>query len=82
MRYDYGIANTMDFVWLDRNRQNFIENSSSLQEGLPYIRHRWIQVDQTPNADAERVELSLPQPKAAEVYYGACAKTNGNNRHW
>ena len=32
-----GISTMMDFVWLDRKRQNFIENSSSLQEGLPYI---------------------------------------------
>ena len=81
LRYDDGIANMMDFVCLDRNRQNFIATQNSLQEGLPYIRHLWIQVDQTPNADAERVELSVPQPKAAEVYYSACAKIDGHNRH-
>ena len=71
----------MDFVRLDRNRRNCTATSSSLQEVLPYIRHRRRQVDQTPNADAERVELSVPQPKVAEVYYIACAKIDIHNRH-
>ena len=58
-----GISTMVDFVWVDHNRRNFIATSSSLQEGLAYIQHRWRQVDQTPNSDAERVELSVPQPK-------------------
>ena len=37
LRDDDGIATMMSFVWLDRNRRNFIATSSSLQEGLPYI---------------------------------------------
>ena len=81
LRDNDGISTMMDFVWLYRNRQNFIENSSSLQEGLPYIWNCWRQVDQTPNFDAKRVELSAPQPKAAEVYYIACAKFDVCNRH-
>ena len=81
MRDDDGIATMVAFVWLDCNRRNFIATLSSLQEGLPYIRYRWRQVDQTPNSDAERVELSVPQSKESEVYYSACAKFDGHNRH-
>ena len=58
-----GISTMVSFVWIDHNRRNFIATSSSLQEGLAYIQHCWRQVDQTPNSDAERVELSVPQPK-------------------
>ena len=34
----------------------------------------------TPNADAERVDLIIPQPKAAEVYYNSCAAIDQHNR--
>jgi hypothetical protein len=40
----------------------------------------WRQVDQTRNADPEeRVELEIPQPLAAEVYYKACASIDRHN---
>ena len=76
-----GRATMMAFVWMDRQRRYFIATSSSLQQGLPYLRRRWRQVDETINADAELVQLSVPQPKAAEVYYSGCGKIDQHNRH-
>jgi hypothetical protein len=69
------------FVWMDRDRRYFIATSSSLEEGIPYVRDRWRQVDRALNADAERIELTVPQPKAAEIYYGSCGKIDQHNRH-
>ena len=34
----------------------------------------------TPNADAERVDIVIPQLKAAEVYYNSCAAIDQHNR--
>ena len=34
----------------------------------------------TPNANAERVDLVIPQPKASEVYYNSCAAIDKHNR--
>ena len=48
--------------------------------GTLYSRTRWRQVDVTPNSDAERVDLLIPQPKAAEVYYNSCAAIDQHNR--
>ena len=70
----------MALVWMDRDRRYFITTSSSLEEGSPYERERWRQVDLTVNADAERVTVVVPQPKVCEVYYSACAKIDQHNR--
>ena len=49
-------------------------------DGVPYSRERWRQVDvTTPNAPPERVELTIPQPKAAEIYYSTCASIDHHN---
>ena len=66
---------------MDRDRSYFIATSSSLQEGFPYVRNRWRQVDIEVDADSERVEVSVDQPKSAEVYYSACGKTDKHNCH-
>ena len=58
-------ATLLAFVWMDRERRNFIATGSSLVNGTTYSQTRWRQVDVTPNADAERVDLVIPQPKAA-----------------
>ena len=70
----------MAFVWMDRDRRYFISNRSSLEPGEPYVRNRWRQVDTTPNAEPERVQLEIAQPKAAEVYYETCAMIDRHNR--
>jgi hypothetical protein len=75
-----GNTKAMAFVWMDRDRRYFIATRSTLEQGEYYARMRWRQVDQTVNADAERVDLEVPQPLAAEVYYRACASVDRHNR--
>jgi hypothetical protein len=76
-----GLPSLLSFVWMDRNRRYFIASGSSLQEGEDYFRIRWRQLDPTPNADPDRVELQVPQPKAAENYYSTCGSVDQHNRH-
>ena len=73
-------ATLLAFVWLDQERRNFIATGSSLANGTPYYRTRRRQVDVTPNANAERVNLVIPKPKAAQVYYNSCAAIDQHNR--
>jgi hypothetical protein len=73
-------VNMMAFVWMDRERRYFIASAGSLAEGEPYIRHHWRQVSDELDADPERVELTVPQPQAAEMYYKTCAKIDQHNR--
>ena len=70
----------MAFIWMDQDHRYFIATRSTLDRGEHYSRTRWRQVDQTVNADAERVDLEIPQPLAAEVYYRACALVDRHNR--
>jgi hypothetical protein len=74
-------ATAMVFVWMDRDRRYFIATRSSLDLGQHYARTRWRQVDQTRNADPERVELEIPQPLAAEVY-NLMLETRLETKHW
>jgi hypothetical protein len=68
------------FVWMDRERRYFISSAGSLEDGTPYVRCRWRQVDQTPNAAPEQVMFSIMQPKIAELYYSTCAAIDKHNR--
>ena len=46
------------------------------------MRQRWRQLNtEDPNADPERVELEVPQPKACELYYNTCAEVDNHNRY-
>jgi hypothetical protein len=75
-----GTPTMLAFVWMDRNRRYFICSASSLEPGAQYNRERWRQVDLTPNAPAERVVLTIPQPQACEIYYDTCAAIDRHNR--
>ena len=75
-----GVLDMLAFVWMDRDRRYFIANTSSLADGTPYKRVRWRQVNETPNALPERVTLTIPQPKVAEIYYFTCGKIDMHNR--
>ena len=68
------------FVWVDRDRRYFISTAGSLANGRPCVRDRWTQVDTTPNAPPVLKTIIIPQPKAAETYYKACAKIDQHNR--
>jgi Transposase IS4 len=75
-----GKPSLLAFVWMDQERRYFIASGSSLKEGTPYIRDQWRQVSLELNADPTKVQLTVPQPKAAEVYYAVCSKIDQHNR--
>jgi hypothetical protein len=64
---------------MDHDRRYFIASGSSLSDGTPITRSRWRQIGDKPVADPSRIELTIVQPKAAEVYYSACAKIDQHN---
>uniref|UniRef100_A0A7S1V4R2 PiggyBac transposable element-derived protein domain-containing protein n=1 Tax=Grammatophora oceanica TaxID=210454 RepID=A0A7S1V4R2_9STRA len=68
------------FVWMDRDRRYFISSASSMEPGSDNVRQRWRQIDNTPNAEPERVELRIPQPKGCEIYCNTCGKLDQHNR--
>ena len=68
------------FVFMDRERRYFIATASSLDEGTPINRKRWRQVDNTANANPERLDITIPQPKAAALYYAVCGRVDQHNR--
>jgi hypothetical protein len=70
----------MAFTWVDLNRRYFVSTCSSLSPRTPYTRKRLRQVSLEPNAPPEIVELTVPQPQAAEMYYNACAMIDMHNR--
>ena len=76
-----GQPTMLSFVWMDRDRRYFVASASSLDSGVPYSRNRWRQVSLELDALPENVELTIPQPKAAEVYYRTCGVIDQHNRH-
>ena len=76
-----GQPTMLSFVSMDRDRRYFVASASSLDSGVPYSRNRWRQVSLELDALPENVELTIPQPKAAEVYYRTCGVIDQHNRH-
>jgi hypothetical protein len=69
------------FLFVDRDRRYFIATAGSLANGTAINRMRWRQLANVEsNADPERVQIIIPQPKAAEMYYSTCAKIDNHNR--
>ena len=68
-------------VWMDRDRHYFIASVSSLDSGILYSCSRWRQVSLELDALPENVELTIPQPKATEVYYQTCSVIDQHNQH-
>jgi hypothetical protein len=76
-----GQATMIAFVWMDHERRYFVSNTSSLQPGLPYTQNRWRQLSPPEMNEAPvRMELTIPQPKAAELYYFVAGKIDQHNR--
>jgi hypothetical protein len=69
------------FVWVDRERRYFISTASSVSPGKPIVRERMRQLVQDDFTLPERVELTIQQPEACEIYYSCCAKIDQHNRH-
>jgi Transposase IS4 len=79
-RDEQGRPTFLSFVYMDRDRRYFIATGSSLDEGTPVSRKRWRQVNQERDAPPERMQLTIPQPKAAAAYYAMCGKVDQHNR--
>ena len=69
------------FIWMDRDCRYFIACASSLDSGILYSRNRWRQVWLELDALPENVQLTIPQPKATEVYYRTCSVLDQRNQH-
>ena len=76
-----GQPTMLKFVWMDRDCRYFVASASSLDSGIPYSRNRWRQVSLELDALPENVELTIPQPKAMEVYYRTCGVIDQHNCH-
>lgn len=70
----------MAFVWVDRDRRYFISTVDNLSDGEEYTRFRWRQQNPDPQGPPVRVELVVPQPKAAETYYKTSGAIDHHNR--
>ena len=69
------------FVWVDRNIRYFITNTSYLSLGTPCTRVQKRQVAPIESQEPPvRVEFTINQPKAAEMYYNTCGKIGHHNR--
>ena len=69
------------FVWVDSNRRYFITNTSYLSHGTLYTRFRKRQVAPIELQEPPvRVEFTINQPKAAEMYYNTCGNIDHHNR--
>jgi hypothetical protein len=76
MRHANGNTKMMAVVWMDRYLRYFIATASSTREGDPYSPTRWRQITEGP----ARVELNVPQPHVAEIYFLVCAMIDRHNR--
>jgi hypothetical protein len=65
----------MTMTWVDLDRRYVIATTSCTLDGESFSRVRWRQLEDGP----ERVELVVPQPHVAEVYYTACAQIDRYN---
>ena len=69
------------FVWFDLNRRYYITNTSSLAHRTLYTRVRKRQVATIESQEPPvRVEFTINQPKAEEMYYNTCGKIGHHNR--
>ena len=76
-----GQPTMLSFIWMDRDNHYFVASASSLDSGIPYSCSRWHQVSLELDALPENVELTIPQPKATEVYYQTYGVIDQHNRH-
>jgi hypothetical protein len=79
MKGQEGGTSLLLFMCMDRDHHYFIASASSLQEGAAYSQLRWRQLEQ--GELPEKVELEVPQPQAAEIYYDTCGRVDQSNRH-
>ena len=76
-----GQPTMLSFIWMDWDRRYFIASASLLDSGILYSHNRWRQVSLELDALPENMELTIPQPKAMEVYYQTSGVIDQHNRH-
>ena len=69
-----------DFIWMDWNMRYFIFTGRSMDKGRPHTHMLWSQYDYASNSESNMVELNIPYPTAAEIYYIACGQIDRQNR--
>ena len=74
-------ATIMAFVWSDRNRRYFIATAGSMAQGQPHQRIRWTEIgDEDGERLAERLIITVPMPRASQLYFDACGMIDSHNR--
>jgi hypothetical protein len=76
----HGQPELLAFVWQDWDRCYFICSGGSMAEGNPHIQERMRQVVKDDVSLPQKVTFSIPQPKAAKLYYDTCGKIDQRNR--
>ena len=76
-----GQPTMLSFVWMDQDFRYFVASVSLLESGMPYSHNRWCQVSLELDALPENMELTIPQPKAMEIYYRTCSVIDQHNQH-
>ena len=76
-----GQPTMLSFVWMNQDRPYFVASASLLDSGILYSQNRWRQVSLEMDALPQIVELTIPQPKATEVYYRTCGVIDQHNQH-
>ena len=75
-----GAIEMMAILWVDRDRRYFITNAESMEAAEPIYRRRWRQVNREENAEPQRQELEIPQPKSVKTYYDTCMEIDRHNK--
>ena len=76
-----GQPTMLSFRWMDQDCRYFVASASLLDSGILYFWTRWHQVSLELDALPENMELTIPQPKAMEVYYRTCGVIDQHNPH-
>ena len=76
-----GQPTMLSFVWKHQDHHYFVTRASLLDSGILHSHNRWRQASLELDALPENVVLTIPQPKATEVYYRTCSVIDQHNRH-
>ena len=65
---------------MNQNRRYLIFTGESTEKERPYNHTWWRQEEPAPNAEPNMVELTIPHPITADIYYSACGQSDRHNR--
>ena len=67
------------FFWIDWDSQYFIFTGGLMDKGRTYTCTRCRQDDPAPISEPNIVELTIPHPITADIYYITCDQTDRHN---